>query len=70
LGLGYGALQVFLGKALGRFLYRIDPLGCLAKIVGVRLLKRMTRACTIKVYNRKFTIVNYASVWSITYDCN
>ncbi len=22
-----------------------------------------------KIYDRKFTIVNYASVWSATYDC-
>jgi len=27
-------------------------------------------ACTIKVYNRKFKIVNYVSVWSVTYDRN
>ncbi len=27
-------------------------------------------ACTIEVYDRKFTIVDYASVWSITYNRN
>jgi hypothetical protein len=27
-------------------------------------------AYTIKFYNRKFAIVNYASVWSISYDRN
>ncbi len=27
-------------------------------------------ACTIKVYDRKFMIVDYGSVWRVTYDNN